>query len=95
MKEGTEIIARVTGVDLTYVPIAEEVVREQYQQMGRMSAEKIDYIILSYKAGRDGLYALVSADVEKVLGRPPTTLEQYAARNAHAWQTSKGTKTNE
>lgn len=92
MQEGAEIITRITGVDLTYVPIAEEVVRAQYQQMGRLSAEKIEYIMLSYKAGRDGLYAIVSNDVEAVLGRPPITIEQYAARHAQAWQTGKGTK---
>lgn len=94
-KEGVDIISRATGIDLHYIPISDETMREKYQkylEKGRMTAQQIEYMMIAYQAGRDGLYSIVSPDVEDVLGRPPHTLEQFAAKNAHLWQTDKGSR---
>jgi len=39
-----------------------------------------------YTASRLGLAAAVTTDLEKLLGRPPTTLRRFVADNAMAWR---------
>ncbi len=81
-EEATQIIARSIGKPLVYEPISDEKARERYSRVSG-SPEETEAHVALWRAIREGRLAAMTDEVEKVLGRKPISLEQWASENAH------------
>jgi (4-alkanoyl-5-oxo-2,5-dihydrofuran-3-yl)methyl phosphate reductase len=79
--EATAIIAGAIGRPLKYEPILDEEARERYAKVSA-SAEETEAHVALWRAIRQGRLAGVTHDVERILGRRPIALGQWAAENA-------------
>lgn len=79
-----EAISSASQKTVQYVPISEEFARQSLSAAG-FTSERVERLIGFYKLVRAGFCAPVSADVEKVLGRPPISFAQFAGDNASCW----------
>jgi uncharacterized protein YbjT (DUF2867 family) len=79
-KIGAEI-----GKPITFWPLSEEQTRQQWMERGE-SEESIEYHLSIFQAIREGRLAAVTNNVERVLGRAPTTFDQWARENADAFR---------
>jgi uncharacterized protein YbjT (DUF2867 family) len=78
------VIAQATGKDVQYVPIEDEQFRASMAAIGAPQ----DYVALMsnlYNTVRAGWTEQVIDTVQRVLGRAPITLEQFAADHRDAW----------
>jgi len=75
MSEIAEIVSEKTGREITYY---NETVEEAYQSRQKWEAEQWEYDswVSTYTAIEKGEQEGVSLDIEKVLDRPATSLEQ-------------------
>lgn len=75
MKEITKIVSEKTGKEITYY---DETVEEAYKSRQKWEAEQWEYDswVSTYTAIEKGEQEGVSLDIEKVLGRPATSIEQ-------------------
>jgi uncharacterized protein YbjT (DUF2867 family) len=80
--EATEIIARAIGKELVYQAISDEEAGERYSRISG-SPEETEAHIALWRAIREGLLADTTDEVEKILGRRPISLEQWASENAN------------
>jgi uncharacterized protein YbjT (DUF2867 family) len=73
--EAAAIIRDVTGRDVTY---EEESVEQAYASRAGLGAEQwqLDAWVSTYTAIASGELATVSDEVERILGRPPLTLQE-------------------
>jgi uncharacterized protein YbjT (DUF2867 family) len=78
-------ISNAAGKPIQYEPISEEAARKAIESAG-LSSERTERLIGFYRIVRAGLCALVSTDVESVLGRPPISFEQFAKDHASFWK---------
>ena len=83
--ECAEIIAQNAGCQMRYEPATEDEMREIYARVGMMSPS-IEYMMWYFAAVRAGWYEIVTPTVAELLGRRPTTLAQFAKKNAPAWK---------
>jgi (4-alkanoyl-5-oxo-2,5-dihydrofuran-3-yl)methyl phosphate reductase len=74
-------ISAVIGRPLEFEPISEEEERRRWSARGE-DPVSIDYHMSIFRAIRAGRLATVTATVERVLGRPALTFDQWAAENA-------------
>ena len=82
--EVVDILSRICGKTITYVPLSEEVACEALNKAG-VAEDLIERWTKFYRIVRQGLCAAVTNDVESVLGRPPIAFEQYAHDHSAAW----------
>jgi uncharacterized protein YbjT (DUF2867 family) len=82
--EATAIIGDAIGQPLTYRAITDEEARERYSKVSG-SSEEIEAHVTLWRAIREGRLAAVTDEVERVLGRRPIALKQWAAENAAAF----------
>jgi uncharacterized protein YbjT (DUF2867 family) len=75
-----EIFSEVLGKDINYQEPDDETYRSEMERRG-FSKEYIDAMIAVFGKIKKGQVARTSDDVEKILGRKPTTLKQYIERN--------------
>jgi uncharacterized protein YbjT (DUF2867 family) len=82
--EATAIIAEAIGQPLKYEAISDEEARERY---GRVSGspEETEAHVALWRAIREGRLAGVTHDVERILGRRPISLAQWASENRDAF----------
>jgi uncharacterized protein YbjT (DUF2867 family) len=74
-REAADVLTR-SGRPSHYVPVTEAQAREA---MGsRLPAWRVEPTLELNRAIRDGLYDLVTGDVERVTGRPPRSFEEFA-----------------
>jgi uncharacterized protein YbjT (DUF2867 family) len=83
--EVVSILSRAAGKPIRYVPLSEEIASAASRKAG-VAGDLIERWIEFYRKVRQGLCALVTHDVESVLGHPPTTFEQYAKDYAASWK---------
>jgi uncharacterized protein YbjT (DUF2867 family) len=82
-----EITARTAaaiGKPLRYEPISDEEAAQRFSTTGA-SPEEADAHIALWRAIREGRLATVTNGVERILGRNPTTLDQWLHENAAAF----------
>jgi (4-alkanoyl-5-oxo-2,5-dihydrofuran-3-yl)methyl phosphate reductase len=82
--EATAILAEAIGRPLKYEAISDEEARERYQKVSG-SPEETEAHVALWRAIRQGLLAGVTHDVERILGRKPIALAQWAAENANSF----------
>jgi uncharacterized protein YbjT (DUF2867 family) len=82
--EATAIIAEAIGRPLKYEPISDEEARERYAKVSG-SPEETEAHVTLWRAIREGRLAGVTHDVERILGRRPIGLRQWAAENAESF----------
>ncbi len=82
--EVTEKLGTAIGKRLRFQPISDEEARQRYAASGA-SAEETEAHVSLWRAIREGRLAQVSDTVERVLGRTPITMDQWAMENAAAF----------
>ncbi len=83
--EATAIIGAAIGKPLSFQPITDEEARQRYSATGASELETEAHVAL-WRAIREGRLAKVTGNVERILGRRPIALQQWAAENAAAFQ---------
>jgi len=80
-----EILARVIGKPVKYIDVPRDAARQAMRDAGMSPqyAEAITELMDDYRAGK---MAAVTVDVERVTGKKPRTLEQFAAEHRSAFQ---------
>ncbi|OBI82465.1 NAD(P)H-binding protein [Mycobacterium asiaticum] len=78
-RELVDVIGKVLQRPLRYLELSPELVRQRFTGLG-FSAEFADAYVAMLAASRDGP-ALVTHEVEKVLGRPPLEFAEWVARH--------------
>jgi uncharacterized protein YbjT (DUF2867 family) len=81
----TAMIAEAIGEPLQYQAISDEEARERYSKI-RGSAEETDAHVALWRAIGEGRLARVTHEVERILGREPIRLTQWARENAASFQ---------
>ena len=83
--EVTAKIGAVIGKRLTFQPIADEEARQCYSRISG-SAEETEAHVSLWRAIREGRLAILTNNVERVLGRKPIALDQWLRENAVVFQ---------
>ena len=78
--EVTAIISEATGRPLSYQAISDEEARERYSRISGSEEETEAHVAL-WRAIRDGRLAATTDRVERILGRKPIALRQWASEN--------------
>jgi uncharacterized protein YbjT (DUF2867 family) len=82
--EATATIASTVGRRLTFQPISDDEARQRYAPISG-SAEETEAHVCLWRAIREGRLAAVTDNVQRILGRKPLTLQQWAVENAAAF----------
>lgn len=82
--EATAIIGDAIGQPLTFQAITDEEARERYSKVSG-SPEETEAHVTLWRAIREGRLAVVTHEVERILGRKPIALKQWATENAAAF----------
>jgi uncharacterized protein YbjT (DUF2867 family) len=82
--EATKRIASAIGKGLTFQPISDQEARQRYAAVSGSVAETEAHVSL-WRAIREGRLATVTDNVERILGRKPISLDQWALENAAAF----------
>jgi uncharacterized protein YbjT (DUF2867 family) len=82
--QATARIASAIGKELTFQPISDEEARQRYSAVSGSVAETEAHVSL-WRAIREGRLAAVTDNVERILGRKPISLRQWAMENAAAF----------
>jgi (4-alkanoyl-5-oxo-2,5-dihydrofuran-3-yl)methyl phosphate reductase len=83
--EATAIIAEAIGRPLKYEAISDEEACERYAKVSG-SPEETEAHVTLWRAIRQGCLAGVTHDVERILGRLPITLGQWAKENVESFR---------
>ena len=82
--EATAKIASAIGKELTFQPISDQEAGQRYSVVSGSAAETEAHVSL-WRAIREGRLATVTGNVERILGRKPIPLDQWAIENAAAF----------
>jgi uncharacterized protein YbjT (DUF2867 family) len=82
--EATDIIGQAIGKRLSYQAISDEEAREHYSEVSG-SPEETEAHVALWRAIREGRLAATTDCVERVLGRRPITLRQWASENGRSF----------
>jgi uncharacterized protein YbjT (DUF2867 family) len=82
--EATAAISEAIGKPLRYQAISDEEARERYSRISG-SGEETEAHVALWRAIREGRLAATTDGVERVLGRRPIHLRQWAGANARAF----------
>ena len=80
--EATQVIAWTIGRTLVYQAISDEKARARYSRISG-SPEETEAHVALWRAIREGRLAATTEAVERILGREPISLGQWASENAH------------
>jgi uncharacterized protein YbjT (DUF2867 family) len=83
--EATAKLSVVIGRGLTFQPISDEEARQRYAASGASPPETDAHVSL-WRAIREGRLANITDNVERLLGRKPNTMDQWARENAAAFR---------
>jgi (4-alkanoyl-5-oxo-2,5-dihydrofuran-3-yl)methyl phosphate reductase len=83
--EATAKIGAIIEKPLTFQPISDEEARRRYASTGASEAD-IEAHVALWRAIREGKLGNVTNNVEKILGRKPSALDQWAKENADAFR---------
>lgn len=83
--EATAAIAQAIGEPLAFQAISDGEARERYSRISG-SPEETEAHVMLWRAIREDRLARVTDEVERVLGRKPITLRQWAAENADSFR---------
>lgn len=83
--EVTQRIAAVIGKPLTYQPISDDEARKRYSAATGAGTEETEAHVALWRAIREGRLATVTNEVERILGRKPIPLGQWANENRAAF----------
>jgi len=83
--EAAEILSRAAGKPIRYVALSDEDFRNSLTSQG-WKPEQVAMFSNLFSTVRQGWAAAVTPDVASALGRPPTTLEQFARDHAAMWR---------
>jgi uncharacterized protein YbjT (DUF2867 family) len=82
--EATATIASAIGKGLTFQAISDEEARQRYSAVSGSVAETEAHVSL-WRAIREGRLAAVTDNIQRILGRKPIPLDQWAMENAAAF----------
>src|ERR1700733_13250993 len=82
--QATATIGSAIGKRLTFQPISDDEARQRYSAMSGSVAETEAHVSL-WRAIREGRLAGVTDNVQRILGRKPIPLKQWAIENAAAF----------
>lgn len=80
-------ITRASKRVVRYESVDDQAARTALGEAG-FAPERVERLIRFYRLVRAGLCSPVSADVERVLGRPPIAFARFAEDHAHIWTAS-------
>ena len=83
--EVTAKLGSAIGKPLTFQPISDEEARQRYAAGGASSLETEAHVSL-WRAIREGRLANITDIVERILGRKPIAMDQWAMENAAAFR---------
>jgi uncharacterized protein YbjT (DUF2867 family) len=83
--DATAIISEAIGKPLRYQVLSDEEARERYSRISG-SPEETEAHVALWRAIREGRLAATTDGVERILGRKPITLRQWALENASAFR---------
>jgi uncharacterized protein YbjT (DUF2867 family) len=83
--EVTVKLGAAIGRQLTFQPISDEEARERYAASGASSLETEAHVSL-WRAIREGRLANITDNIERILGRKPIAMEQWATENRAAFR---------
>jgi uncharacterized protein YbjT (DUF2867 family) len=83
-REVTAIISEATGRPLSYQVISDEEARERYSRISGSQEETEAHVAL-WRAIREGRLAATTDHVERILGRKPIALRQWASENVRSF----------
>jgi uncharacterized protein YbjT (DUF2867 family) len=81
----TAKLGAAIGKRLTFQPISDEEARRRYAAT-RASSPDIDAHVSLWRAIREGRLAKITDNVERILGRKPIAIDQWAMENASAFR---------
>jgi uncharacterized protein YbjT (DUF2867 family) len=84
-EEATATIAHAIGEALAFQAISDDEARQRYSRISG-SPEETEAHVTLWRAIREGRLAGVTHEVERILGRTPITLRQWASENANAFR---------
>jgi uncharacterized protein YbjT (DUF2867 family) len=82
-----EVAARIgdaIGKQITFQPISDEEARQRYSPFSESAAETEAHVSL-WRAIREGRLGSITDNVERILGRKPIGIDQWAVENAAAF----------
>jgi len=82
--EATSIIGEAIGRPLSYQVISDEEAREQYSRVSSSQEETEAHVAL-WRSIREGRLAATTDGVERILGRKPIALGQWASENVQSF----------
>jgi uncharacterized protein YbjT (DUF2867 family) len=88
--EATAKLSAVIGRGLRFQPISDEEARQRYAASGASLPETDAHVSL-WRAIREGRLANITDNVERLLGRKPITMDQWARENAAAFRQTRAT----
>lgn len=83
--EVANTLSQATGKEVRYEPLSEEAFRERMSDAG-MSEEYLEMLTGFYQMVRAGHTAPVTETFERVMGRAPISLGQFARDHREVWQ---------
>jgi uncharacterized protein YbjT (DUF2867 family) len=83
--EVTAKLGAALGRQLTFQPISDEEARQRYAATGAPPAETEAHVSL-WREIREGRLAKITDNVERILGRKPIAMDQWATENAGAFR---------
>jgi len=83
--EITTKVAAAIGKPLVYQSISDDEAARRFSATGA-SAEEVAAHVALWRAIREGRLAAVTGEVQRILGRPPLTLDHWLAENAAAFR---------
>lgn len=83
-RETTDIIGEAIGKPLSYQVISDEQARERYSRISG-SPEETEAHVALWRAIRDGRLAATTECVERLLGKKPIALRQWASENVRSF----------
>jgi (4-alkanoyl-5-oxo-2,5-dihydrofuran-3-yl)methyl phosphate reductase len=83
--EVTAKLGAAIGRRLTFQPISDEEARQRYAASGASSQETEAHVSL-WRAIREGRLANITDNVERILGRKPIAMDQWAMENTAAFR---------
>jgi uncharacterized protein YbjT (DUF2867 family) len=84
--EVTSKISAAIGTPLTFQPISDAEARQRYSAATGAEEEETEAHVALWRAIREGRLAVVTDEVDRILGRKPMGLDQWAAENAQAFR---------
>jgi uncharacterized protein YbjT (DUF2867 family) len=83
-REATDIIGQAIGKSLSYQAISDEEARARYSRISG-SPEETEAHVTLWRAIREGRLAATTDCVERILGRRPIPLQQWASENVRSF----------